>query len=57
MDLNREFSLETFPGVSANIYGGLLLDLAPQRLRVCSHTLILSGIRVVEAEAVSPVFV
>lgn len=56
MDLTREFPRETFPVVFANIYGGLLMDLAPQLLRVCSHTLILSGVRVVEAEAVSAVF-
>lgn len=56
MDLTREFPRETFPVVFANIYGGLLMDLAPQLLRICSHTLILSGIRVIEAEAVSSVF-
>lgn len=56
MDLTREFPRERFPVVFANIYGGLLMDLAPQFLRVCSRTLILSGIRVVEAEAVSAVF-
>lgn len=56
MDLTREFPRERFPVVFANIYGGLLMDLAPQLLRVCSHTLILSGIRVIEADAVSAVF-
>jgi ribosomal protein L11 methyltransferase len=56
MDLTREFPREQFPVVFANIYGGLLMDLAPQLLRICSHTLILSGIRVIEAEAVSSVF-
>jgi ribosomal protein L11 methyltransferase len=56
MDLTREMPRERFPVVFANIYGGLLMELAPRLLRICSGTLILSGIRVVEAEAVSAVF-
>lgn len=56
MDLTREWPQGPFPVVFANLYGGLLMELAPQLLRVCSGTLILSGIRVIEAEAVASVF-
>lgn len=56
MDLTQEMPWERFEVVFANIYGGLLMDLAPRLLRICGGTLILSGIRVVEAEAVSAVF-
>jgi len=56
MDLTREWPRERFPVVFANLYGGLLMELAPQLLRVCSGTLVLSGIRAVESEAVAAVF-
>jgi len=56
MDLTREWPQERFPLVIANLYGGLLMELAPQLLRVCSGTLVLSGIRAVESEAVAAVF-
>jgi ribosomal protein L11 methyltransferase len=56
MDLTREWPDSTYPLVVANLYGGLLMDLAPRLLATCSHTLLLSGIRVVEAEAVSATF-
>lgn len=56
MDLTREWPREKFPVVFANLYGGLLMELAPRLLNVCAGTLILSGIRAVEAEAVSTIF-
>ncbi len=56
MDLTREWPPAAFPVVFANLYGGLLMDLAPRLLSICSGTLILSGIRAVESEAVSTVF-
>lgn len=56
MDLTREWPQERFPVVFANLYGGLLMELAPHLLRVCSGTLVLSGIRAIESEAVAAVF-
>jgi len=55
MDLTREWPEGTFPLVVANLYGGLLMELAGRLVRSCAGTLVLSGIRAVEAEAVSSV--
>lgn len=56
MDLTREWPEGVFPVVFANLYGGLLMDLAPRLVASCAGFLVLSGIRVVEADAVSSVF-
>jgi ribosomal protein L11 methyltransferase len=56
MDLTRTWPNRTFPLVVANLYGGLLMELAARLVRGCSDILVLSGIRAVEAEAVSTVF-
>jgi len=56
MDLTQEWPPEQFELVVANLYGGLLMDLAPRLIRATGKTLILSGIRAIEAEAVSQVF-
>ena len=56
MDLTQSWPKERFDLVIANIYGGLLIELAPRLLRAASKTLILSGIRAIEADAVSSVF-
>jgi len=55
-DLTRDWPHGTFPLVVANLYGGLLMELAPRLVRSCTGTLVLSGIRTLEAEAVSAVF-
>ncbi len=56
MDLAQSWPGQRFDLVIANIYGGLLIELAPRLLRAAAKTLILSGIRAIEAEAVSSVF-
>ena len=56
MDLTRTFPPSPYPLVVANLYGGLLMDLAPRLKRACSGVLVLSGIRAVEADAVSGMF-
>lgn len=55
-DLTRDWPHQTFPLVVANLYGGLLMELAPRLIRSCTGTLVLSGIRAIEAEAVSTIF-
>ncbi len=56
MDLTHEWPEGRFPVLIANLYGGLLMDLAPRLVQSCCGMLVLSGIRVIEAEAVSSVF-
>lgn len=56
MDLTRSWPSAAWPLVVANLYGGLLLELAPRLIRACTGTLVLSGIRAIEAETVSGVF-
>lgn len=56
MDLTLTWPPGHYPLVVANLYGGLLMELAGRLVRCCTGTLILSGVRVVEAEAVSTVF-
>lgn len=56
MDLTRSWFDESYPLVVANLYGGLLMELAPRLVRSCRETLILSGIRTIEAEAVATIF-
>lgn len=55
-DLTRSWFDQSYPLLAANLYGGLLMELAPQLVRACSGTLILSGIRTIEADAVATIF-
>lgn len=57
LDITRERPGGPYPVVVANIYGALLLGIAPQLKRLTSEWLVLSGIRSVEAEAVANVYV
>ena len=56
LDITRETAGGPYPVVVANIYGALLLGIAPQLKRLTSEWLVLSGIRAVEAEAVANVY-
>lgn len=56
LDITRESAGGPYPVVVANIYGALLLGIAPQLKRLTSDWLVLSGIRAVEAEAVANVY-
>ena len=56
MDLTQQWPSEKHELVIANIYGGLLMELAPRLIRATGKILILSGIRAIEADAVSAVF-
>ncbi|MDF3130667.1 50S ribosomal protein L11 methyltransferase [Kiritimatiellaeota bacterium B1221] len=55
-DLTRTWFDQTYPLLAANLYGGLLMELAPKLVRACSGTMILSGIRTIEADAVATIF-
>lgn len=55
-DLTRTWFDEKYPLLAANLYGGLLMELAPKLVRACSGTMILSGIRTIEADAVATIF-
>lgn len=55
-DLTQTWFDEKFPLLAANLYGGLLMELAPKLVRACSGTMILSGIRTIEADAVATIF-
>jgi len=57
LDITRESPGGPYPVVVANIYGALLLGIAPQLKRLTSEWLVLSGIRAVETEAVANVYV
>lgn len=56
-DITRDSLGGPYPVVVANIYGALLLEIAPRLKRLSSDWLVLSGIRAVETEAVSNVYV
>jgi ribosomal protein L11 methyltransferase len=56
LDITREHAGGPFPVVIANIYGALLLQIAPRLKRLTSEWLVLSGIRAVETEAVANVY-
>ena len=56
LDITRQSAGGPYPVVVANIYGALLLQIAPRLLRETSDWLVLSGIRAVEAEAVANVY-
>jgi ribosomal protein L11 methyltransferase len=56
LDITREQAGGPFPVVVANIYGALLLQIAPRLRRCTSDWLVLSGIRSVETEAVANVY-
>jgi ribosomal protein L11 methyltransferase len=55
-DLTRTWFDQKFQLMAANLYGGLLMELAPKLVRACSGTMILSGIRTIEADAVATIF-
>ncbi|MDA3872401.1 MAG: 50S ribosomal protein L11 methyltransferase [Kiritimatiellae bacterium] len=55
-DLTRTWFDQKFQLLAANLYGGLLMELAPKLVRACSGTMILSGIRTIEADAVATIF-
>ncbi|MGA0333743.1 MAG: 50S ribosomal protein L11 methyltransferase [Kiritimatiellia bacterium] len=55
-DLTQTWFDQTYPLLAANLYGGLLMELAPKLVRACSGTMILSGIRTIEADAVATIF-
>jgi len=55
-DLTRTWFDKKYPLLAANLYGGLLMELAPKLVRACSGTMILSGIRTIEADAVATIF-
>lgn len=56
LDITREHAGGPFPIVIANIYGALLLQIAPRLKRLTSEWLVLSGIRAVETQAVADVY-
>ena len=56
MDLTQTWPEGQFDVVFANLYGGLLMQLAPDLIRICSGTLVLSGIRAVETDAIASLF-
>ncbi len=56
MDLTQEWPQGKFPLLMANMYGSLLMDLAPRLVDSCRGDLVLSGIRAMEGEMVSDVF-
>jgi ribosomal protein L11 methyltransferase len=55
-DLTTTWFDQSYPLLAANLYGGLLMELAPKLVRACSGTMILSGVRTIEADAVATIF-
>ena len=56
LDLTHDTLSETGPVVCANIYGALLIELAPIIARAAEKHLILSGIRSIELDAVAETY-
>lgn len=56
MDLTTQWPEGEYDVVFANLYGGLLMQFAEKLVRTCSGKLVLSGIRSIEAEAISCLF-
>jgi ribosomal protein L11 methyltransferase len=57
MDITAEAPPGTYEVVCANIYGGLLMQCAPQLLALAERHLVLSGIRAFEMDGVAEVFI
>ena len=56
MDLLHDWVEGTYPLVFANLFSGLLMDLAPQLIRTAGEHLVITGVRSIEADAVGDTF-
>jgi ribosomal protein L11 methyltransferase len=56
MDLTENWVSGTYPVVFANLFSGLLMELAPRLVRTAEKHLIITGIRSIEADAVGDTF-
>lgn len=55
-DLTERWVEGTYPVVFANLFSHLLIDLAPQLMRTAEETLVITGIRSIEADMVGDSF-